>query len=121
MKKEITSFCNIEKEIKDKLKKLKISCTLSIVLAPQKLKEHDRKILSNYQEIKSGDSFNYFNVNNNIATHGTDIEFHPLSDPANFNSADAALKDIKTIINEIRNRSDSEKRIFGNLTNKLIN
>ena len=112
---------NIYDEIKSKLDDKGINCNLSIALANQSIKEHDRGIFTNYIRIKSGDSFSYFDKNGKIITKGTDIDFHPLVETDKINASEAALYDIKEIIDKLAgDPKTKEKRLAGDLKNRLL-
>ena len=112
---------DLHEKISQKLSELNIRCNLSIALATQEIKEHDRGVFTNYIRIKSGDSFVYFNRNGHTITHGTDIDFHPLVENDKFNAYEAALKDISRIIKVLKdNPTYSRTRIAGNMKNMLI-
>jgi hypothetical protein len=117
---KLMAYKGIEQRIKKKLDDLHISCNLSIVLAKQSFKEHDRGIFTNYLRIKSGDSFVYFDKNGKFLTSGTDIDFHSLSEPDKFNASEAALSKIKEIIQHLETNNEKEKRLFGDLKNRLL-
>jgi len=112
------------KDIHIKITKLlidrKIQCDLSIALADQWIKEHDRGIFSNYLRVKSGDSFNFFDKNGKYITKGTDIDFHTLSKSDKINASDAALINIRDIIEKINNSLQKEKRFIENSKNRLL-
>lgn len=102
-----------------------IICDLSIALATETIKEHDRGIFTNYLRIKSGDSFNYFDKDDKFFTKGTDIDFHTLVQSDKFNSSEEALSNISKIIIKLkdidgRNRLNDRKRLKGKFTNKLL-
>jgi len=110
-------YSNISKLLNDK----EIKCDLSIVLANQSIKEHDRGIFNNYLRIKSGDSFTFFDKNEKFLTKGTDIDFHSMVKRDKFNASNAALKNINRIVNILRDPIYKEKRLIGNLDNGLLN
>lgn len=118
--KKVNAYGGMEKKIKDKLNDIGVSCNLSVVLTKEFLNEHDRGMFTNYLRIKSGDSFIYFNKNGGFETKGTDIDFHSFSEGDKFNAADAALSNIKRIIDKLKEDSEKEKRLFGDLKNYLI-
>lgn len=111
---------DVEGKINDKLKQMDIACNLSVVLANETIKEHDRGIFTNYLRIKSGDSFVYFDKNDAFITKGTDIDFHTLAEGDKFNASEAALINIKSIIEKLNSLADKDRRLFGNLKNRLL-
>ena len=117
---KLISYGNIAQKVKEKLKELKVNCNLSVVMAPQAIKEHDRGIFTNYLRIKSGDSFIYFDKNGKYKTKGTDIDFHSLTSADKFNASEAALKNLAHILSEIQFRPDANKRLFGDMKNNLL-
>ncbi len=63
----------------------------------------------------------YFNKNGDFITRGTDIDFHSLAFWDNVNASDAALHNIKDIIENLSNSLVKEKRLIGKLKNRLLN
>ncbi len=118
--KYVNVYSGLEQKINDKLKDIGVSCNLSVVLTKERLKEHDRGMFTNYLRIKSGDSLVYFNKNGGFETSGTDIDFHSLSEEDKFNAAYAALVNIKNIIGKLKETCEKDKRLFGDLENRLI-
>ena len=118
--KSAIAYQGIHEKIQAKLKLHNISCNLSIALAKRSFKEHDRGIFTNYLRIKSGDSFVYFDKNGKFLTSGTDIDFHSLSEQDKFNASEAALTNIKKIIQHLETDKEKDLRLFGNLKNGLL-
>ncbi len=115
------NIVELNNKINSLLKLKKINCDLSIILANQQIKEHDRGLFSNYIRIKSGDSFTFFNKKGDFITKGTDIDFHTLSKPDKINASDEALKNIKYIIQSTENNPlNKGKRLIGSLKNRLF-
>jgi hypothetical protein len=65
------------------------------------LGEHDRTILTNYQRIYSGDTFNYFLSNGQKITKGREIHYSSLADRENFELAQELINDIQQNIKEM--------------------
>ena len=84
-----------------------------------RFKEHDRGIFTPYLLIQSGDSFNYFDRNGRWRTNGTTIQFLPLSNAANRNSAFGALTNLKLIRDNVREKGEIQA-FAGFLDNKLL-
>lgn len=96
-----------------------LRCDVQLIFSPSQVKEHDRGVFTNYLRIKSGDSFNYFNSNGEVTTHGTEIEFKSMADPILCNAADAVLRDLAITINNLKNESGL-KCVFGENKNRLL-
>ncbi len=106
----------------DLLKQLKsegLNAHISLVLLPQIKKEHDRTIVMNYLRIKSGDSFNYYDSNNNRVTHGTELDFKPFALLENQKNSEAILTELTQVIVNMT-PLEREKRVFGKLENGLM-
>lgn len=116
---QLSSYKDIHQVIKKKLLENQVQCNLSIILAREFFKEHDRGIFTNYLRIKSGDSFVYFDKNGDFITKGTDIDFHSLAEPDKFNAAKAALFHIAEIVEKLKTHPEKDKRLFGDLKNNL--
>jgi len=110
----------LHKKIEAKLIEREIKCNLSIALANYNIKEHDRGIFTNYLRVKSGDSFVYFDKNGKMITKGTEIDFQPLVEVDKINASDAALADIHKLIDKLNSPLLKEKRLAGDLKNRLI-
>lgn len=96
-----------------------LKCVLSFVLTTRKVKEHDRGIFMNYLWIDSGDSFNYYDSNNDIITKGTKIYFNSLASPDNFNTAKANLENLSVLVKKMKEMR-SPNYTFGTLKNRLL-
>ena len=111
-------------KIFDQLKVLKtksqLKCDVGLVIATRKVKEHDRGIFTNYLRIKSGDSFNYFNSNDEIIT-GTDIDFCSMAEPDKAHAAKVALDSIAKNILLPMKQGFTDTHVFGNTENRLLN
>jgi hypothetical protein len=119
--KELVNIVELNNTVTQILAEKRIRCDLSIVLANQAIKEHDRGIFSNYLRIKSGDSFSFFGKSGEMKTKGTDIDFHTMIKVDKVNASDAALVNISDIIEKLNTRLLKEKRMIGNLKNNLLN
>lgn len=115
---DINSYQDKVSKIKDLLKG--VNCNLSIILSKELIKVHDRDIFTNYLWINSGSSLNYFNNDGNLDID-TKIFFNSLVKKDNMNTSKAALSSIKTIIERLQKLPDKDKRLFGDLKNKLLN
>lgn len=98
--------------------RLQLKCDLELIIASRAVKEHDRGIFTNYLTIRSGDSFNYFDSNGNIITHGTDITFGSMANIDERDVAMATLAEVATKIDEIKERN--KDLVFGSCKNLLL-
>ncbi len=57
--------------------------------------EHDRTVLTNYQRVYSGDTFNYFNATGKVITKGRELSFSSLANYDNFNLSRELIKDLQ--------------------------
>lgn len=92
-------------QIKRELKK-SIGCApnVTIVLSSkQNLKEHDRSIVTNYQALDSGDTYNYFNSKNDLITKGRYLHIKSKANFDNEKSSTSLLTDMQALINSINN------------------
>lgn len=102
-------------EIKDRLK---LKCSIELILMNSIKKEHDRGIFFNYLAIHSGDSFNYFSSKGEVITKGRRISFGTMSDPNERNIAKIILHEIGEKVQNLK-RLDSNN-IFGECQNRLL-
>jgi hypothetical protein len=94
-----------------------LKCELSLVLSKGRLSEHDRGIFMNYLWIYSGHTFKYFDSRNKTI-RGTTIFFNSMAYSDNFNSADATLETLSTIVTNVKNKFP--ENIFGSIQNRLL-
>jgi len=98
------------KDIKKALNKLKVNISLGLFL-PNKQCPHDRFIITNYYELHSGDSLDYYNTDGRLRrTLKTKLSFTPLntSKSSYFN----LLEDFKYVM--------SNSRVIGDASNRLV-
>lgn len=96
----------------------RINCNIQLVVANRRVIEHDRNIITNYHLINSGDSFNYFDSNENVITKGTDISFSSFTEVDTRASAKNILSKINMNIKELM--KSSPERIYGKCDNLLL-
>lgn len=98
-------------------KKHNLKYLVGVYLAKKSLSEHDRGIFMNYLHIKSRDSFNYYNVDGSLRTHGTEIEFCPYTEAVNAINATETLVSIKR---KFHLNNPDPYRFAGNKVNRLL-
>lgn len=106
----------IFEDLKVSLNSNGLNYNLSLVFNRSKeWKEHDRNIITNHIRLKSGDSFNYFLSNGELATKGTELDFYPLVTFSRLDSTKTILQEVEEIIkvNPIENK-------FGEFNNDLL-
>ncbi len=107
-------------ELKANWKKMPAQCSLGILINDSgELKEHDRAIITPYLQIRSGDSFIYFDGTGKYLTKGTTISFHALHDPTERNTANASLKMYKEIRDRLR-KQPSNRNVAGHVDNLML-
>ena len=99
--------------------RLKLKCSLELVFVPGKYKEHDRVIQTNYLNIRSGDSFNYFDSQGKVITKGTDIVFGSMADPDIRNAANIALANVSEGVRYAK-KNFLGSLVFGGCENRLL-
>ncbi len=104
------------KEIYDilhsELVKQSISVELSIISTNTKF--HDRTIITNYQRLRSGDSFNYFLSNGQLATKGTELDIIPNTSESHWEIIETLFNKIREIVGKNQNQTGEFKK------NKLL-
>lgn len=108
----------LKHNLKNFIKKNKIKCKFQLVIADNRVKEHDRGIFTNYIRIKSGDSFNYFNSQGEVISKGTDIDFISLIEPNERNATRNVLSKVNENIKELIERKATS--VFGKCNNLLL-
>lgn len=82
------------------------------------LGEHDRTILTNYNRLKSGDTFNYFLSNGNKLTQGRELSYLSLAKRDNHKLAIKLKEDMQMKIDALKNGVDS---ITGDKKSNFLN
>lgn len=103
--KESFHSTDAKEQIKRELKR-SIGCApnVTIVLASKSnLKEHDRNVITNYQTLDSGDSFNYFNSKYERITKGRNLHIKSKANSDIEKSANSLIQDMQTLINSLDN------------------
>lgn len=98
----------------------KINCNIQLIIADNRVKEHDRGIFTNYLRIKSGDSFNYFDLHGEVITKGTDIDFVSLTEPNARHAAKNVLEKLNQNIKQLKSVNRLIPNIYGECDNLLL-
>lgn len=85
-------------KIQNHLENNKINVQLSIAIDQSNIIQHDRKIITNYFYLDSGDSWDYFNPKGGFKTDGTNIKALPLFGEIGINNMDQSLKEVRAVI-----------------------
>lgn len=85
--------------------KVKAAPNVTIVLVPFDLREHDRDIFTNYRKIHSGDSFSYFDEENNNCTRGRNLVIHSHAQKDVFGSFMTFINDMQALVDKTQDRN----------------
>lgn len=111
---------SLMRQINSIVEENKINCNIQLIIANNRVKEHDRGIFTNYLRIKSGDSFNYFNSKNEVITKGTDIDFVSLTEPNARHAAKNVLEKLNQNIKQLKSVNRLIPNIYGECDNLLL-
>ena len=106
---ETPDWQNFKRKIIDVVqRKIDIEPNVTFVFNTGTNHPHDRVILTNYMLFRSGDSFNYFDKNGNLITHGNSLDVNSLAKKSNYEYAECFL-------NEVQRFCDAANETEGNI------
>lgn len=90
------------------------------IVASSKINEHDRSIFTNYYNLHSGDSFNYYDSKNNLITKGRHFTVHSHGSKENLSKGYTLIDDMQVVINNLKNENGYEESIIGDKESNFL-
>lgn len=106
------------KEAVSKQSEKKIETNVTFVLR-RNLSEHDRTIITNYQIIESGPTFNYFGKNGDNVTNGRHLNIQSVARKSYRDRAEETLVDLQKIIDNVNRLNNPDLIKFDKKSNFL--